>query len=67
MGVTVRLLEQNEDYVAITDELLYGDIKIVTESDKELANGMAVKEWGTRKERERGDTCCKTYIYLIQY
>lgn len=45
-SLTVRLLEQNEDYAAIADELLAGDMKIVTECDKELANGMAVKEWG---------------------
>ena len=45
-SLTVRLLEQNEDYAAIADELLTGDIKIVTESDKELSNGIAVKEWG---------------------
>ena len=45
-SLTVRLLEQNEDYAAIADDLLSGDIKIVTESDKELSNGIAVKEWG---------------------
>ena len=45
-SLTVRLLEQNEDYAAIADELLTGDIKIVTESDKELSSGIAVKEWG---------------------
>ena len=45
-SLTVRLLDQNEDYAAIADELLTGDIKIVTESDKELSNGIAVKEWG---------------------
>ena len=45
-SLTVRLLEQNEDYAAIADDLLTGDIKIVTESDKELSNGIAVKEWG---------------------
>ena len=45
-SLTVRLLDQNEDYAAIADELLTGDIKIVTESDKELSNGVAVKEWG---------------------
>lgn len=45
-SLTVRLLDQNEDYAAIADELLAGDMKIVTECDKELANGMAVKEWG---------------------
>lgn len=45
-SLTVRLLDQNEDYVAIADELLAGDMKIVTECDKELANGMVVKEWG---------------------
>ncbi|MDE7246399.1 MAG: hypothetical protein K2N43_00780 [Lachnospiraceae bacterium] len=45
-SLTVRLLDQNEDYAAIADELLSADMKIVTESDKELANGIAVKEWG---------------------
>lgn len=45
-SLTVRLLDQNEDYAAIADELLSGDMKIVTESDKELTNGAAVKEWG---------------------
>lgn len=45
-SLTVRLLDQNEDYAAIADELLSGDTKIVTESDKELSNGIAVKEWG---------------------
>lgn len=45
-SLTVRLLDQNEDYAAIADELLSGDTKIVTESDRELSNGIAVKEWG---------------------
>lgn len=45
-SLTVRLLDQNEDYVAIADELLSGDTRIVTESDRELSNGIAVKEWG---------------------
>lgn len=45
-SLTVRLLDQNEDYAAVSDELLSGDTKIVTQSDKELENGMAVKEWG---------------------
>ncbi len=45
-SLTVRLLDQNEDYAAIADELLAGDMKIVTECDKELENGIAVKEWG---------------------
>lgn len=45
-SLTVRLLDQNEDYAAIADELLTGDMKIVTESDKEISNGIAVKEWG---------------------
>lgn len=45
-SLTVRLLEQNEDYAAIADELLSVDTKIVTESDRELSNGIAVKEWG---------------------
>lgn len=31
---------------AVADELLSSDMKIVTESDKELSNGIAVKEWG---------------------
>ncbi len=45
-SMTVRLLDKNEDYAAVADELLTGDIKVVTECDKELENGMAVKEWG---------------------
>lgn len=45
-SLTVRLLDKNEDYAAIADDLLGEDVKIVTESDKELANGIAVKEWG---------------------
>ncbi len=45
-SLTVRLLDKNEDYAAIADDLLGGDVKIVTESDKELTNGIAVKEWG---------------------
>lgn len=45
-SLTVRLLDQNEDYAAVSDELLSGDTKIVTQSDKKLENGMAVKEWG---------------------
>lgn len=44
-SMTVRLLEQNEEYAAIADELLSGDMKIVTECDQELENGMVVKEW----------------------
>lgn len=44
-SMTVRLLDKNEDYAAITDDLLSGDIKVVTECDQELENGMAVKEW----------------------
>lgn len=43
----MRLLDQNEDFAAIADELLSGDMKIVTESDKELENGIAVKEWAS--------------------
>lgn len=46
-SLTVRLLDQNEDFAAIADELLSGDMKIVTESDKELENGIAVKEWAS--------------------
>lgn len=46
-SLTVRLLDQNEDFAAIADELLSGDMKIVTESDKELENGTAVKEWAS--------------------
>lgn len=45
-SLTVRVLDQNEDYAAIADDLLSSDIKIVTESDRELANGVSVKEWG---------------------
>ncbi len=45
-SLTVRLLDKNEDYAAIADDLLGADVKIVTESDKELTNGIAVKEWG---------------------
>ena len=44
-SMTVRLLDKNEDYVAIADELLSGDLKVVTECDRELKNGMAVKVW----------------------
>ncbi len=44
-SMTVRLLDENDDNAAIADELLSGDIKIVTESDKELTNGMAVMEY----------------------
>lgn len=44
-SLTVRLLDENEDNAAIADELLTGDMKIVTESDKELSNGMAVVEY----------------------
>lgn len=44
-SVMVRLLDRNEDYVAVADELLGSDMKIVTESDRELANGATVKEW----------------------
>ncbi len=44
-SMTVRLLDKNEDYAAIADELLSGDLKVVTECDRELKNGMAVKVW----------------------
>lgn len=44
-SMTVRLLDKNEDYAAVADELLSGDVKVVTQCDKELENGMAVKEW----------------------
>lgn len=44
-SMTVRLLDENEDNAAIADELLTNDMKIVTESDKELSNGMAVMEY----------------------
>lgn len=44
-SMTVRLLDKNEDYAAVADELLSGDIKVVTECDRELENGMAVKLW----------------------
>lgn len=43
-SMTVRLLDRNEEYAAIADELLSGDLKVVTECDRELENGMAVKE-----------------------
>ncbi len=43
-SMTVRLLDKNEEYAAIADELLSGDTKVVTECDKELENGMLVKE-----------------------
>lgn len=43
-SLTVRLLEENEDKVAIMDDLLQSDMKIVVDSDKELSNGDAVKE-----------------------
>lgn len=44
-SMTVRLLDKNEDYAAVADELLSADIKVVTECDQELENGAAVKEW----------------------
>lgn len=44
-SMTVRLLDKNENYAAVSDELLSGDMKVVTECDKELENGIAVKEW----------------------
>lgn len=43
-SLTVRLLDENEDKVAIMDDLLESDMKIVVESDKELKSGAAVKE-----------------------
>ena len=45
-SLTVRVLDQNEDFAAIADELLSSDMKIVTESDKELENGTVVKKGG---------------------
>ncbi len=45
-SLTVRLLDQNEDDAAVADEILSGDMKVVTQSDRELENGMAVREWG---------------------
>ncbi|MCM1256615.1 MAG: hypothetical protein NC307_02045 [Roseburia sp.] len=51
--MVVGLLEQNDSNVAVADDLLQGDMKIVTESDKELSNGAAVKEWySSGKEKE---------------
>ena len=44
-SLTVRLLEQNEEYAAVADELMSDDMKIVTDCDKELRNGDVVKEW----------------------
>ena len=44
-SMTVRLRDKNEDDAAIADELLSGDLKVVTECDRELKNGMAVKVW----------------------
>lgn len=44
-SLTVRLLEQNEEYAAVADELMSDDMKIVTDCDKELRNGDTVKEW----------------------
>lgn len=43
-SMTVRLLDRNEEYAAIADELLSGDLKVVTDCDRELKNGRAVKE-----------------------
>ena len=43
--MTVRLLDENEDNAAIADELLTSDMKIVTQSSKELSNGTAVMEY----------------------
>lgn len=42
---TVGLEEQNEDMAAISDSTLQSDMMIVTDSDKELENGIAVMEW----------------------
>ena len=44
-SMTVRLLDENEDNAAIADELLTSDMKIVTQSSKELSNGTAVMEY----------------------
>lgn len=44
-SLTVRLLDENDDNAAIADELLTSDMKIVTESSKELSNGAAVVEY----------------------
>lgn len=44
-SLTVRLLEQNEEYAAVADELMSDDMKIVTDCDQELRNGDVVKEW----------------------
>lgn len=43
-SLTVRLLDENEDKVAVTDDLLSSDVKIVVDSDKELSSGDAVRE-----------------------
>lgn len=42
-SLTVRLLDENEDKVAVMDDLLQSDMKIVVDSDRELENGIAVK------------------------
>lgn len=42
-SLTVRLLDRNDDKAAVMDELLGSDTKIVTDSDRELSNGMAVR------------------------
>lgn len=44
-SMTVRLIDENEDNAAIADELLTSDMKIVTQSSKELSNGAAVMEY----------------------
>ena len=45
--LVVRLLDQNEDRAAIAEDILQSDMMIVTDSDKALENGIAVREWDT--------------------
>lgn len=45
--LVVRLLDQNEDRAAIAEDILQSNMMIVTDSDKALENGSAVKEWDT--------------------
>ena len=45
--LVVRLLDQNEDRAAIAEDILQSDMMIITDSDKALENGIAVREWDT--------------------
>lgn len=45
--LVVRLLDRNENRAAIAEDILQSNMMIVTDSDKNLENGIAVKEWDT--------------------